>query len=35
MVRRFADEHIPNAEHYDGADEFPGPIVEMNSSSVG
>ncbi len=30
MVRRFADEQIlPNAEHYDGADEYPGPIVEQ------
>src|SRR6185295_15731075 len=28
MVRQFADEQIiPNAEHYDGADEFPEPIV--------
>src|SRR4051812_49664453 len=30
MVRRFADEQIiPNAEHYDGKDEFPEPIVEQ------
>src|SRR3989440_8890884 len=30
MVRQFTDEQIiPNAEHYDGADEFPGPIVEQ------
>ncbi len=30
MVRRFADEQIlPNAEHYDAADEYPGPIVEQ------
>ena len=30
MVRRFVDEQIiPNAEHYDGADEFPEPIVEQ------
>jgi alkylation response protein AidB-like acyl-CoA dehydrogenase len=30
MVRQFADEQIlPNAEHYDGADEFPEPIVEQ------
>src|SRR5919201_7120495 len=29
MVRQFADEQIlPNAEHYDAADEFPEPIVE-------
>jgi len=29
MVRQFADEQIiPNAEHYDHEDEFPGPIVE-------
>src|SRR4051812_47113646 len=28
MVRRFVDEQIiPNAEHYDDADEFPEPIV--------
>ena len=28
MVRQFADEQIiPNAEHYDAADEFPEPIV--------
>src|ERR671931_205401 len=28
MVRQFADEQIiPNAEHYDSADEFPEPIV--------
>src|ERR687883_427506 len=28
MVRRFVDEQIiPQAEHYDSADEFPGPIV--------
>jgi alkylation response protein AidB-like acyl-CoA dehydrogenase len=30
MVRQFADEQIiPNAEHYDHEDEFPGPIVEQ------
>ncbi|HTZ64359.1 MAG TPA: acyl-CoA dehydrogenase family protein [Solirubrobacteraceae bacterium] len=30
MVRQFADEQIiPNAEHYDHADEFPAPIVEQ------
>src|SRR5438309_5812854 len=30
MVHQFADEQIiPNAEHYDGADEFPEPIVEQ------
>jgi alkylation response protein AidB-like acyl-CoA dehydrogenase len=30
MVRQFADEQIlPNAEHYDAADEFPEPIVEQ------
>src|ERR671937_1236613 len=30
MVRRFVDEQIiPQAEHYDSADEFPGPIVEQ------
>jgi len=30
MVRQFADEQIiPNAEHYDGEDEFPEPIVEQ------
>ncbi len=30
MVRQFADEQIiPNAEHYDHADEFPEPIVEQ------
>src|SRR6266545_3308705 len=30
MVRQFVDEQIiPNAEHYDGADEFPEPIVEQ------
>jgi alkylation response protein AidB-like acyl-CoA dehydrogenase len=30
MVRQFADEQIiPNAEHYDGADEYPAPIVEQ------
>jgi alkylation response protein AidB-like acyl-CoA dehydrogenase len=29
MVRQFADEQIiPNAEHYDSADEYPAPIVE-------
>jgi alkylation response protein AidB-like acyl-CoA dehydrogenase len=29
MVRQFVDEQIiPNAEHYDHEDEFPGPIVE-------
>ena len=28
MVRQFADEQIiPNAEHYDAADEFPEPVV--------
>src|SRR5690349_23465487 len=30
MVRQFADEQIlPQAEHYDAADEFPEPIVEQ------
>src|SRR3712207_3253345 len=30
MVRQFVDEQIiPRAEHYDGADEFPEPIVEQ------
>src|SRR5215216_5493594 len=30
MVRQFADEQIiPNAEHYDSADEYPEPIVEQ------
>src|SRR3954447_12833861 len=30
MVRQFTDEQIiPNAEHYDGKDEFPEPIVEQ------
>src|SRR3954447_24547679 len=30
VVRRFVDEQIiPQAEHYDGADEFPEPIVEQ------
>ena len=30
MVRQFVDEQIiPKAEHYDGADEFPEPIVEQ------
>ena len=30
MVRQFADEQIiPKAEHYDGADEYPEPIVEQ------
>src|SRR3954467_3176747 len=30
MVRQFAGEQIlPNAEHYDSADEFPEPIVEQ------
>src|SRR3954451_12907426 len=30
MVRQFVDERIiPNAEHYDGADEYPEPIVEQ------
>src|SRR5213082_3247158 len=30
MVHQFADEQIiPKAEHYDGADEFPEPIVEQ------
>ncbi len=30
MVRQFVDEQIlPQAEHYDSADEFPGPIVEQ------
>src|ERR1700709_1170543 len=29
MVRQFVDEQIiPNAEHYDGADESPAPIVD-------
>jgi deoxyribodipyrimidine photolyase len=29
MVRQFADEQIiPNAEHYDAADEYPAPIVD-------
>ena len=29
MVHQFADEQIiPNAEHYDSADEYPAPIVE-------
>src|SRR5918996_1544667 len=29
MVRQFVDEQIiPKAEHYDGADEYPEPIVE-------
>jgi alkylation response protein AidB-like acyl-CoA dehydrogenase len=29
MVRQFVDEQIiPNAEHYDGKDEYPEPIVE-------
>ena len=28
MVRQFVDEQIiPNAEHYDHEDSFPGPIV--------
>src|SRR5688500_13178020 len=32
MVRQFVDEQIiPKAEHYDSADEFPGPIVEQMS----
>src|SRR6476646_9114841 len=30
MVRQFVDEQIlPNAEHYDSADEFPAPIVDQ------
>src|SRR3954466_8211684 len=30
MVRQFVDEQIiPNAEHYDGHDEYPGPIIEQ------
>src|SRR3712207_702790 len=30
MVRQFVDEQIlPRAEHYDGADEYPEPIVEQ------
>ncbi len=30
MVRQFVDEQIiPNAEHYDSADEYPEPIVEQ------
>jgi alkylation response protein AidB-like acyl-CoA dehydrogenase len=30
MVRQFVDEQIlPNAEHYDAADEFPAPIVDQ------
>src|SRR5687768_5178563 len=30
MVRQFVDEQIlPKAEHYDGADEYPEPIVEQ------
>src|SRR6187455_143151 len=30
MVRQFADEQIiPQAEHYDAADEFPAPIVDQ------
>ena len=30
MVRQFVDEQIiPQAEHYDAADEFPAPIVEQ------
>jgi alkylation response protein AidB-like acyl-CoA dehydrogenase len=30
MVRQFADEQIiPNAEHYDGEDKYPEPIVEQ------
>ena len=30
MVRQFVDEQIiPNAEHYDGEDEYPEPIVEQ------
>jgi alkylation response protein AidB-like acyl-CoA dehydrogenase len=30
MVRQFADEQIiPNAEHYDGADEYPAPIIDQ------
>jgi alkylation response protein AidB-like acyl-CoA dehydrogenase len=30
MVRQFTDEQIiPNAEHYDGKDEYPEPIVEQ------
>src|SRR3954464_1867308 len=30
MVRQFVDEQIiPNAEHYDGNDEYPGPIIDQ------
>src|SRR3954453_23281783 len=30
MIRQFVDEQIiPQAEHYDAADEFPEPIVEQ------
>src|SRR3712207_9459172 len=30
MVRQFVDEQIiPQAEHYDAADEFPAPIVDQ------
>ena len=30
MIHQFVDEQIiPNAEHYDGADEYPAPIVEQ------
>jgi alkylation response protein AidB-like acyl-CoA dehydrogenase len=30
MVRQFVDEQIiPNAEHYDGTDEYPAPIVDQ------
>ena len=30
MIRQFVDEQIlPNAEHYDSADEYPAPIVEQ------
>src|SRR5690242_3756779 len=30
MVRQFADEQIiPNAEHYDHEDEYPGPIIDQ------
>ena len=36
MVRQFADEQIlPNAEHYDHEDSFPGPIVEQMEKSSG
>src|SRR3954452_20565720 len=30
MVRQFVDEQIiPNAEHYDGADEYPAAIIDQ------